>query len=311
MAAERIDGKTIAREYRARVAEGVAKFKQEAGRPPGLFVVLVGDDPASAVYVGKKEKAAAEVGMHSGIVRLPGDASREDVLTRLEEIGSDPAIDGILVQLPLPSHLDTDEIQRAVPALKDVDGFHPQNAGRLLLGQEGGFVACTPAGVMVMLEHCGIDLRGLEAVIVGRSNIVGKPLAQLMLAKHATVTICHSRTRDLAGVCRRADVLVACTGVPGLIRGEHIKPGAVVIDVGINPISDPEQARDLLAGQPRRLERFEKRKSALVGDVHFGEALEKASFITPVPGGVGPMTVALLLGNALEAAWRAHRRPRN
>jgi methylenetetrahydrofolate dehydrogenase (NADP+)/methenyltetrahydrofolate cyclohydrolase len=210
----------------------------------------------------------------------------------------------MLVQLPLPKQVDPLAVQRAIPPGKDVDGFHPVNAGMLLLGQKGGFVPCTPLGVMALLDEAQVPLEGAEAVVVGRSTIVGKPVAQLLLDRHATVTIAHSRTRGLAEVCRRADVLVAAVGVPGLARGSFVKPGAAVIDVGINRITDPALAEDLLAGQPERLEKFRKNGQALVGDVHFGEAARVAGWITPVPGGVGPLTVALLLRNTLEGARR-------
>jgi len=305
VAATILDGKALAKEIRAEVARGAEEFHRRHGRSPGLSVVLVGDDPASQVYVGKKETAALAAGMHSKVVRLPVDAPRRRLLDEIARLGEDDLIDGLLVQLPLPSHLDPIDVQRAVPPSKDVDGLHPANAGRLLLGQPGGLVPCTPRGVMALLDRAGADLCGAEAVVVGRSNIVGKPVSLLLLARHATVTLCHSRTRELAEVCRRADVLVAATGWPGLIGREHIKPGATVIDVGTNRIDDPALAERVLAGQPGRLARFHKKGSALVGDVIFAEAVEAAGAITPVPGGIGPLTVAMLLDNTLVAA-RAH-----
>ncbi|UCF69074.1 MAG: bifunctional methylenetetrahydrofolate dehydrogenase/methenyltetrahydrofolate cyclohydrolase FolD [Acidobacteriota bacterium] len=302
MAARILDGKALARSIQQRLAEEVSAFADQSGRAPGMAVVLIGDDPASAVYVRNKEKAARKLGMHSEVVRLPDNAAREQVLAAIARSAEDPLVDGMLVQLPVPPHLDPVELQHAVPASKDVDGLHPANAGRLLLGQPGGLIACTPRGVMAVLEHEGVELEGAQAVIVGRSNIVGKPLSLLLLARHATVTLCHSRTRDLAAVCRRADVLVAAVGVPGLIGLEHIKPGAVVIDVGTNSITDPALAERLLAGQLRRLERFRDKAVALVGDVQFAAARERAACVTPVPGGIGPLTVTMLLENTLIAA---------
>jgi methylenetetrahydrofolate dehydrogenase (NADP+)/methenyltetrahydrofolate cyclohydrolase len=305
MAARLLNGKDLAQKIRARIAGDVARFRTQVGSPPGLAVIQVGEDPASSVYVRNKEAAAQEVGIDGRVLHLSADSPRERVLATVGELAADSRVHGLLVQLPLPAHLDPWEIQAAVPPAKDVDGFHPENAGKLLLGRADGLVPCTPRGVMALLEEAGAEIKGAEVVVVGRSNIVGKPLALLLLARHATVTLCHSRTRDLPAVCQRADILVAATGVPGLVRGVHIRPGAVVIDVGVNEIRDPEQAEDLLAGQPDRLERFRKTGRALVGDVHFGEAVEKASAITPVPGGVGPLTVALLLENTVTAARRA------
>ncbi len=305
MAARLLNGKDLAQKIRARIADDVARFTAQTGAPPGLAVVRVGEDPASAVYVRNKETAAREVGIDGRVVHLPADATRERVLATVHELAADRAVHGLLVQLPLPSHLDPWEIQAAAPPAKDVDGFHPENAGKLLLGRLDGLVPCTPRGVMALLDEAGAELKGAEVVVVGRSNIVGKPVALLLLARHATVTLCHSRTRDLPGVCRRADVLVAAVGSPGLLRRPHIRPGAIVIDVGVNEIRDAEKAKDLLAGQPERLERYGKTGRALVGDVHFGEALELAGALTPVPGGVGPLTVALLLENTVIAARRA------
>jgi methylenetetrahydrofolate dehydrogenase (NADP+)/methenyltetrahydrofolate cyclohydrolase len=299
-----LDGKSLGRKIREEVTAGAREFRESYGRPPGLAVVLVGDDPASAVYVGNKEKSARAAGFRSEIRRLAADASRDAVLDAVRALGEDDGIDGLLVQLPLPAHLDAVEVQRAVDPEKDVDGFHPENAGRLLLGQTDGLVPCTPLGVMALIDSAGIDLRGAEAVVVGRSNIVGKPVALLLLARHATVTVCHSRTNDLKAVCSRADVLIAATGIPGLIRAEHVKRGAVVIDVGIHSVTETTEAERLLAGQPTRLERFARRGHALVGDVLYGEVAERAGAITPVPGGVGPLTVAMLLSNTLGAASR-------
>ncbi len=305
MSASILDGKALAANIRRRLVGEVEDFAAQTGFPPGLAVILVGDDPASAVYVANKEKAAQATGIHSELLRLPEQSSRETLLGEIAHLASDDRIHGMLVQLPLPDHLDAAEVQRAVPAKKDVDGFHPESAGRLLLGQEGGFVACTPLGILALLDEAGVELRGKECVIVGRSNIVGKPAALLMLSRHATVTLCHSRTRELSEVCRRAEVLIASVGAPGIIRGDFIRPGAVVVDVGINRITDPDQGEDLLSGQDKRLARFRKRGHALVGDVHFGEASRVARAITPVPGGVGPLTIAMLLENTLLAARRA------
>jgi methylenetetrahydrofolate dehydrogenase (NADP+)/methenyltetrahydrofolate cyclohydrolase len=302
--AEILDGKRLAEQIRERIAGEAADLASATGRPPGLAVVLVGEDPASTVYVRKKEEAARESGFHSVVERLEQTATQAEVLDTVSRLAADPAIDGMLVQLPLPEGMDPEAVQRAVPPAMDVDGFHPENAGRLLLGRDDGLISCTPRGVMALVDEAGVELKGSEAVVLGRSNIVGKPVSMLLLRRHATVTLCHSRTRDLSEVCRRADVLVASVGVPGLVRGDWVKPGAAVIDVGISRITDPEQAEDLLAGQDKRLARFRKKGHALVGDVHFGEARERAAAITPVPGGVGPLTVAMLLENTLIAARR-------
>jgi methylenetetrahydrofolate dehydrogenase (NADP+)/methenyltetrahydrofolate cyclohydrolase len=299
-----LDGKQLAERIRGRVAGEAHELAEATGRPPGLAVVLVGEHPASTVYVRNKEKAATEAGFHSVVERLEETATQHQVLDTVGRLAADPAIDGILVQLPLPDGMDPEAVQHAVPPAMDVDGFHPENAGRLLLGRQDGLVACTPRGVLALVDEAGVDLTGREAVVLGRSNIVGKPVSMLLLSRHATVTLCHSRTRDLSEVCRRADVLIASVGVPGLVRGDWVKPGAVVIDVGINRITDPDQAEDLLSGQEKRLARFHKKGHTLVGDVHYGEARESAEWITPVPGGVGPLTVAMLLENTLIAARR-------
>lgn len=275
-----IDGKQVADQVREEVAREVAALK-ERGLTPGLAVVLVGDDPASQVYTANKERTARELGMHSVLHRLPATTSQDELAELVTRLNRDPAIHGILVQSPLPEGLDMDAVVRLIDPLKDVDGFHPENVGRLWLGQEG-LVPCTPAGVMRLLDAYDVDPRGKHAVIVGRSNIVGKPMAALLLARHATVTICHSRTRDLAETCRRADILVAAVGRLQMITKEYIKPGAVVIDVGINPVP----------GYKRRIR----------GDVDFDGAAEVAGLITPVPGGVGPMTIAMLMANTVKAA---------
>jgi methylenetetrahydrofolate dehydrogenase (NADP+)/methenyltetrahydrofolate cyclohydrolase len=283
MAARVIDGKAVAARVRAQVGEGVAEFTAEHGRPPGLATVLVGEDPASAVYVGGKQKATAEVGMRGFDHRLAADAAREEVIALIEQLNADPAVSGILCQLPVPSHLDGVELTGLIDPGKDVDGLTPVSAGLLALGREG-LRPCTPLGVMELLGDAGAQLEGAEAVVVGRSNLFGKPMLQLLLGANATVTVCHSRTRDLAAVCRRADVLIAAVGRDRLVKGDWIKPGATVIDVGINRADD-----------------------GLHGDVDFDAAVEVASAITPVPGGVGPMTIACLLRNTLKAARMAVR----
>ena len=305
MPAVLLDGRALARRIRARVGEECTELARREALEPGLAVVLVGVDPASQVYVGKKEEAAREAGMNSRVVRLDSGASQDEVLAAVGELGDDPSIHGLLVQLPLPRHLDVSEVQHAVPPSKDVDGLHPENAGRLLLGRDDALVPCTPRGVMALVDETGIDPSGKKAVVVGRSAIVGKPAALLLLQRNATVTVCHSRTSDLERVCREADILVAAVGAPGFISEAHVGNGATVIDVGINSIRDEELAARLLSTQPKRLERFRRKGSALVGDVDFGAAVSKARYVTPVPGGVGPLTVAMLLDNTLIAARRA------
>jgi len=285
MSATIIDGKAIAARVREQVAEQVREFAAEHGRAPGLATVLVGEDPASAVYVGGKQRACAEVGMTPLDNRLPADASHETVAQALVRLNEDPQVSGILLQLPVPSHLDGPALTGMIDPDKDVDGLTPVNAGRLALGMPG-LRPCTPLGVMELLASVDARLEGAEAVIVGRSNLFGKPMAQLLLAGNATVTTCHSRTRDLRAVCARADVLIAAVGRPRLIERDFIKPGAIVIDVGMNRLT-PEEAGN---------------KSGLVGDVDYAAAVEVASAITPVPGGVGPMTIACLLRNTLDAA---------
>lgn len=304
MPAKLLDGKVLAAEMIARVTTETAALLAKSSVVPGLGVMLIGDDPASATYVRNKERSALAAGLHSEMRRLPAEIDRASALASLGEMARDPMLHGVLVQLPLPAHLSAAEFQSAVPPEKDVDGLHPINAGLLMLGRDG-FVPCTPRAVIALLDHAGVALDGAEAVVVGRSSIVGKPVALLLMARGATVTVCHSRTRDLAAVVRRADIVVACCGVPGLIRAEHLKPGAAVIDVGINEIRDARRAEDLLDGQPARLAKFSETGRVLVGDVHFGQAREVAGWLTPVPGGVGPMTVALLLDNTLRAAQKS------
>jgi len=285
MTATIIDGKVIAARVRAQVAEDVAAFNAQVGRSPGLATVLVGEDPASAVYVGGKQRACAEVGMTPFDRRLPGDAPFAQVAELLAELNADEAVSGVLLQLPVPAHLDGPILTGMIDPAKDVDGLTPVNAGLLSLGRPG-LRPCTPLGVMELLASVDAKLEGAEAVVVGRSNLFGKPMAQLLLQDNATVTVCHSRTRDLRAVCARADVLIAAVGRPRLIARDFVKPGAVVIDVGMNRLSPAEAGNS----------------SGLVGDVDFAAAAEVAAAITPVPGGVGPMTIALLLRNTLRAA---------
>ncbi|MBD8619669.1 bifunctional methylenetetrahydrofolate dehydrogenase/methenyltetrahydrofolate cyclohydrolase FolD [Sphingomonas sp. CFBP 13728] len=280
MSATIIDGKAFAAGLRARIADGVTAFRAEAGRAPGLAVVLVGEDPASNVYVRSKGKATREAGMESIEHRLPADVPEEDLLALVATLNADPTIDGILVQLPLPKHIDEQAVIAAIDPDKDVDGFHPINAGRLATGL-AGFVPCTPLGCVMLLKSVRPSLSGLEAVVVGRSNIVGKPMAQLLLRESCTVTVVHSRTKDVPAHIRRADIVVAAVGIPEMIEGDWLKPGATVIDVGIN-----------------------RTDAGLVGDVDFASAVEVAGAITPVPGGVGPMTIACLLRNTLVSAGR-------
>lgn len=290
MAAEIIDGKETARKIRAELKERVAELRA-AGVVPGLGVVLVGDDPASASYVRAKERACEEVGIYSDDNRLPADISRSELRDVIERLNTDPRVHGILVQLPLPSHLDEQEVIETISPDKDVDGFHPMNVGRMMIGQDA-FLPCTPHGIIQLLDRHGVTIEGAHVVIVGRSNIVGKPLANLLLRKgkygNATVTVCHSRTRDLPALTRQADILVAAVGRPRMITADMVRPGAVVIDVGVNRVEDAAA----------------KRGYRLVGDVDFDAVKEVAALITPVPGGVGPMTIAMLLYNTVEAAAR-------
>jgi methylenetetrahydrofolate dehydrogenase (NADP+)/methenyltetrahydrofolate cyclohydrolase len=284
MPAHLIDGKAIGAAVRAEIKVRVEEFSARTGIKPNLVTVLVGDDPASRIYVRNKGKACHEAGMLSQQIDLPATLPENDLLALVAELNADPAVHGILVQLPLPGHINESRVIEAISPDKDVDGFHPVNAGRLLSGGPC-FVPCTPLGIMKMLDHESVSLKGKHAVVVGRSNIVGKPVALLLLARHATVTICHSRTKDLPAVVRSADVVVAAVGRAEMIRGDWLSPGAVVIDVGINRLPDGK----------------------LVGDVAFEEAKEVAGKITPVPGGVGPMTITMLLHNTLEAADRQSR----
>lgn len=290
MTATIIDGKAIAAELRQGVGKGVEELIASGGPRPGLATVLVGENPASQTYVRMKRKASAEVGIESFGHELSADISQEELEKLVRELNADETVHGILVQLPLPAGLDEEAVLKAISIEKDVDGFHPINIGRLAQkGREPLFVPCTPAGCITLLKKAGAELEGARAVVLGRSNIVGMPAALLLVKENATVTICHSRTRDLPSVCREADVLIAAIGRPEMVRGDWIKPGAYVIDVGVNRVDDPTK----------------KRGYRLVGDVAFEEAKEVAGAITPVPGGVGPMTIAGLLSSTLRAAQRS------
>ena len=285
MAAEILDGKVMSEKLRAEIAERVAALK-EKGITPGLAVILVGNDPASEIYVRNKGKGCKEVGMYSRTIRLPEETTQEELNSEIEKLNADYAIHGVLVQLPLPKHLDEQEALTKILPEKDVDGFHLINAGHMLTGTEG-VIACTPRGALYMIKSTGIDLDGKEAVVIGRSNIVGKPMAMLLLRENCTVTICHSRTKNLAEHTRRADILVAAVGKAGFVTADMVKPGAIVIDVGINRVDDK-----------------------VCGDVDFETVKEKAAWITPVPGGVGVMTITMLLDNTVEAAERTLNRGR-
>jgi methylenetetrahydrofolate dehydrogenase (NADP+)/methenyltetrahydrofolate cyclohydrolase len=287
--AELIDGRAIAKKIREEAAAKARKLT-EKGIRPGLVVVLVGEDPASVVYTSAKAKAAEEAGMYSLNLRLPADTSETELLRRIDELNSDPRVHGILVQMPLPKHIDPDTVIRRIDPAKDVDGFHPINVGRMLIGERDGFIPCTPAGIQVMLRESGVKTPGKDCVIIGRSNIVGKPMAALMVQDNdnanCTVTVCHRHTADLEAHTRNADILIVAAGRPRMITANMVKPGAVVIDVGTNRIPDPKS----------------KTGTRLVGDVDFDSVREVASKITPVPGGVGPMTIAMLMANTVRAA---------
>lgn len=298
-----LDGRALARTLRDEVAEAVRGLRDQGCRPPGLSVILVGDDPASQVYVGSKEKAAAEAGFHGGTVRLPAETSAAEVAEAIDRLNEDDAIDGFLVQLPLPEALPERALLDRVHPDKDVDGFHPLNVGRLWLDRPS-FAPATPSGILELLRREQIELEGRHAVIVGRSAIVGKPMAALLLREHCTVTICHSRTRDLPAICRQADLLVAAVGRPGMIGPDHVKEGAVVIDVGINRLTERVDVERFYPDDEKRMQAFERRGSTLIGDVDFTAVADRCYAITPVPGGVGPLTVASLLVNTLHAAHR-------
>jgi methylenetetrahydrofolate dehydrogenase (NADP+)/methenyltetrahydrofolate cyclohydrolase len=290
-----IDGAAVARAVRARVATEVAALQEAHGLTPGLSVVLVGDDPASAVYVRNKEKQSVEAGMRGETIRMSATTTQEELLAVVDRLNADDRVHGILVQMPLPKQIDPTAVIRRIRAEKDVDGFHPVNVGKLQIGERDGFAPCTPAGVMVLLAEAGVALSGAEVVVIGRSNIVGKPMAAMLVQSgvDATVTVCHSRTRDLASHTRRADVLIAAIGRGRFVSADMVKPGAVVVDVGMNRIDDPTT----------------KTGTRLVGDVDFHAVRGVASAITPVPGGVGPMTIAMLLANTVRAARQLHGLP--
>ena len=289
MTANIIDGKAIAKAIQQEIAEEVSRLKVEHNLVPGLATVLVGSNAASQTYVRMKRRRCEEVGIHSIGIELPENATQAEVEARVRELNADPSIHGILVQLPLPGHLDEESVLSAVELTKDVDGFHPVNIGRLAMkGRTPLFAPATPSGIIELLDRCGLEIEGKEAVILGRSNIVGLPVAMLLLKRNATITICHSRSQDLPSIVRRADILIAAVGRTEMVKGDWLKPGAVVVDVGINRVDDPTR----------------KRGYRLVGDVAYDEALEIAGWITPVPGGVGPMTIAMLLQNTLQGAKR-------
>jgi methylenetetrahydrofolate dehydrogenase (NADP+)/methenyltetrahydrofolate cyclohydrolase len=284
-AAKLIDGVAIAKQVRAEVARDAAALKAR-GVTPGLTVVLVGDDAASAVYVRSKEKACVEAGMNGRTIRLPAETPQAELLALIDTLNADPAVHGILVQMPVPKHIDPQAVILRIDPTKDVDGFHPVNVGRVWIGEKSGFAPCTPAGVMVMLQEAGVRVQGANAVVLGRSTIVGKPMTSLLVNASATVTVCHSKTKDLAAVTRGADILIAAIGKPEFVTADMVKPGAVVIDVGINRVDDASQAKGY----------------RIVGDVNFQAVKDVASRISPVPGGVGPMTIAMLLKNTVRAA---------
>ncbi len=300
MAAARLDGTGVARAIKEELRQQIGGLARR-GVVPGLGALLVGDDPASALYVRNKTRACDELGLHHETQRLPAGATTEQVLAAIAGYNARPDVHGILVQLPLPAQVDAARALELVDPRKDVDGFHPANVG-LLVQKRPRFVACTPAGIMQLLERCNVPLRGRHAVVVGRSDIVGKPMALLLLHADATVTMAHSRTPDLGLVTRQADVLIVAAGRAGLVRGHHVKPGAVVVDVGMNRVSDPAQARELLT--PERLAAFQEKGTALVGDVHEPSVSPVAGALTPVPGGVGPLTIALLMRNTVLSAAR-------
>ena len=298
MTARRLDGTLVARQIQEELRPSLETLRAR-GLRPGLGVLLVGDDPASAVYVRSKTKRCEELGLFHETCRLPASATTDQVLAAVDAFNGRPEVHGILVQLPLPKQVDAQRVLDHVRPDKDVDGFHPANVG-LLVQKRPRFVACTPAGIMELLKRNQVELAGRRAVVLGRSDIVGKPMALLLLHADATVTVCHSRTRELEAVTREADVLVAAIGRAGLVRAAHVKPGAVVVDVGMNRVSDPALARELI--EPERLAEFDKRGYALVGDVHAPEVAAVAGALTPVPGGVGPLTIAMLMANTVRAA---------
>jgi methylenetetrahydrofolate dehydrogenase (NADP+)/methenyltetrahydrofolate cyclohydrolase len=303
-----LDGKAAAADIRAEVAAGVRELAAAGARLPQLVAVLVGDNPASQTYVGSKVRSCAEVDMLSRTLRLPADTSEADLLARVDELNADDAVDGILVQLPLPPQIHEKSVLDRISPDKDVDGFHPINVGRLWLDEEG-FTPATPTGIVALLKRNGIPLTGRRAVVVGRSAIVGKPMAGLLLRESCTVTVCHSRTADLAAVTREADILVAAIGRPAMIGPEHVREGAVVVDVGMTRLTDAAETERLFPGDAARREQMATKGYTLVGDVDYTRVAPKASYITPVPGGVGPLTVAMVLFNTLKAARRRQGLP--
>ncbi|HVT43974.1 MAG TPA: tetrahydrofolate dehydrogenase/cyclohydrolase catalytic domain-containing protein [Thermoanaerobaculia bacterium] len=305
MSAQILDGRHVAGEIESRLVRQIATLASEGIRP-GLVAIRVGDDPASEIYVRNKARKAEELGLSGVELALPSRTSESSLLRELDRLNRDESVDGILVQLPLPSHIATETIIESIDPQKDVDGFHPSNVGRLHLGQPA-LTPCTPAGIIELIRSTGVAIRGLHAVVVGRSNIVGKPVAAMLLQSDATTTISHSRTADLGSITRQADILVAAAGRPLMIDASMIKPGSIVIDVGINRISDPATATTMLAHDQGKLETFNARGNVLVGDVDFGGAREIASWITPVPGGVGPMTIIMLMSNTVAAAMGRRR----
>jgi methylenetetrahydrofolate dehydrogenase (NADP+)/methenyltetrahydrofolate cyclohydrolase len=307
VAAKILDGKAVARTIRSEVATEVAVFRRQHGTSPRLAAIRVGDDPASRVYVKNKIAACSEVGIRSAELSLPAAVSQKELLGVIRDSNADPDLDGLLLQLPLPPGLDRVAALLAIDPIKDVDGLHPMNAGRLMMGLEAP-VPCTPAGIVELLERSDLPIAGQRAVIVGRSDIVGRPLALLLTRHHATVTVCHSKTRDLPSVTRQADILVAAMGKLSFLRAEHIGSGATVIDVGINRVDDAERVAEIFGADSPRIEKVRQRGYTLVGDVHPVEASERAGHLTPVPGGIGPLTIACLLRNTLGAA---HARRRN
>ncbi len=294
-----MDGRTLAH----KITDGMRQEVDASGLRPGLAVILVGENPASAVYVRMKEKACEKLGFFSSGFRLPADVSEAELTTLILRLNNDPDIHGILLQLPISAHLDEKKMLSLISPDKDVDGFHPVNAGRLMVGDEC-FVPCTPRGIMALLDAYDVELKGKRAVVIGRSNIVGKPVAMLLLQRHATVTICHSRTENLAAVCREADVLIAAVGRPYFVDETFVKPGATVVDVGVNRVDDAETASQLFGLESPKLQKIRDKGYVLCGDVNFESVESKAALLTPVPGGVGPLTIAMLMQNTFDSAKR-------
>jgi len=301
-----MDGKGFAEEWNRETREIAEEFYKRYERKPRLAALLVGDDPASAIYVRSKERACGKFGLESEIVRFERDISTEELLDKIYELNDDDRVNGILVQQPLPSHIDLEKVVESIDPEKDVDGFHPLNLGKLFIGQKC-LIPCTPRGIMELLNKYGVDLKGKRAVVIGRSVIVGKPVSLLLLKEHATVTMCHSRTANLPEVASTADILVCAIGRPAMVDSSYVKEGAVVIDVGINRVSREDAWEELLRPGSKSAKDFEKKGYTLVGDVDFPQASQKASLITPVPGGVGPLTIAMLLRNTVDAAFEQMR----